>query len=138
MSFHERLVAHGWPRDFGSGKSPAMSYATVQGPEALVEKFRNSSVMLETFDYRPRVSPLPQSILHQADLDQLFHTRESATRTASQTNRKFMPRVGDELAFPGPNNEAKLQRSRQKAETQGRQFRLALFFVDVTDLNLGL
>ncbi|KAK8257534.1 RNA recognition motif 2-domain-containing protein [Phyllosticta capitalensis] len=103
VSFHERLVAHGWPRDFGSGKSPAMSYATVQGPEALVEKFRNSSVMLETFDYRPR----------------LFHTRESATRTASQTNRKFMPRVGDELAFPGPNNEAKLQRSRQNAETQG-------------------
>ncbi|KAK8179883.1 uncharacterized protein BKA78DRAFT_357914 [Phyllosticta capitalensis] len=30
-----------------------MSYATVQGPEALVEKFRNSSVMLETFDYHP-------------------------------------------------------------------------------------
>ncbi|KAK8224374.1 hypothetical protein HDK77DRAFT_143793 [Phyllosticta capitalensis] len=53
VSFHERLVAHGWPRDFGSGKSPAMSYATVQGPEALVEKFRNSSVMLETFDYHP-------------------------------------------------------------------------------------
>ena len=77
--------------------------------------------MLETFDYRPRVSPLPQSILHQADLDQLFHTCESATRTASQTNRKFMPRVGDELAFPGPNNEAKLQRSRQNAETQGKQ-----------------
>ncbi|KAK7539032.1 RNA recognition motif 2-domain-containing protein [Phyllosticta citricarpa] len=103
VNFCERLVAHGWPGDLGSGKSPALSYATVQGVEALVEKFRNSSVMLELHHCRPR----------------LFHTRETAFRFSEKTGLPFFDEIGKELPFPPANNDAKLQRSRQNAETQG-------------------
>ncbi|KAM0248182.1 hypothetical protein ACHAP5_003563 [Fusarium lateritium] len=33
-------------------------YATIQGKDCLVQKFRNSSVMLEAEHYRPKVSGL--------------------------------------------------------------------------------
>ncbi|KAK8167258.1 RNA recognition motif 2-domain-containing protein [Phyllosticta citribraziliensis] len=102
-TFCERLVGHGWPGDLGSGKNPALSYATVQGVEALVEKFRNSSVMLELHHCRPR----------------LFHTRETAFKFSEQTGLPFFGEIGKELPFPAANNDAKLQRSRQNAETQG-------------------
>ncbi|KAK8170040.1 RNA recognition motif 2-domain-containing protein [Phyllosticta citrichinensis] len=120
FNFCERLVGHGWPGDLGSGKSPALSYATVQGVEALVEKFRNSSVMLELHHCRPRVSsPLFQPDFRQADHLKLFHTRETAYRFSEQTGLPFFDEIGKELPFPAANNDAKLQRSRQNAETQG-------------------
>lgn len=44
---------------FNSDKVAEISYATIQGKDCLVSKFRNSSVMLEQPDYRPKVSPQP-------------------------------------------------------------------------------
>ncbi|KAL0262224.1 hypothetical protein SLS55_003663 [Diplodia seriata] len=92
-----KLDVQGWPGHLGSSKRAAMSYATVQGVESLIEKFRNSSVMLEAPNCRPR----------------LFYTFQDFP------NSMLFPLVGAEKEFPGPNNEAKLARSRQNAETQG-------------------
>ncbi|OJD38986.1 meiosis protein mei2 [Diplodia corticola] len=92
-----KLDAQGWPGHLGSSKRAAMSYATVQGVESLIEKFRNSSVMCESPNCRPR----------------LFYTFQDFP------DPLLLPLVGAEKEFPGPNNEAKLARSRQNAETQG-------------------
>jgi hypothetical protein len=40
---------------FNSDKIASICYANVQGREALIEKFRNSSVMLEEPSFRPKV-----------------------------------------------------------------------------------
>jgi len=40
---------------YRSGKAAEISYATIQGREALIQKFRNSSVMQETPFCRPRL-----------------------------------------------------------------------------------
>ncbi|SPN98296.1 uncharacterized protein DNG_01350 [Cephalotrichum gorgonifer] len=42
---------------FKSDKVAEISYATIQGKDCLVQKFRNSSVMLEAPHYRPKVIP---------------------------------------------------------------------------------
>lgn len=39
-----------------SDKIAEISYATIQGRESLIEKFRNSSVLQEAFECRPHVS----------------------------------------------------------------------------------
>ncbi|KAF4303526.1 putative meiosis protein mei2 protein [Botryosphaeria dothidea] len=94
----QQLDTDGWPGHLGSNKRAAMSYATVQGVESLIEKFRNSSVMLEAPQCRPRLF----WTLHDVCSDPLKWHLQS-----------------QEKPFPGPNNEAKLARSRQNAETQG-------------------
>lgn len=43
-----------WHR-FKSDKVAEVSYATIQGRDCLIQKFRNSSVMLEPPHYRPKV-----------------------------------------------------------------------------------
>lgn len=43
-------------KGYKSGKFAEISYATIQGKEALVQKFRNSSVILEWPHCRPKVS----------------------------------------------------------------------------------
>lgn len=43
-------------KGYRSGKYAEISYATIQGKEALVQKFRNSSVILEWPHCRPKVS----------------------------------------------------------------------------------
>jgi hypothetical protein len=42
--------------DFRSDKVAEVSYATIQGRDCLIQKFRNSSVMLEPEYCRPKVS----------------------------------------------------------------------------------
>ena len=54
LDFVSQMVGRTWPR-FKSDKVCALSFAAIQGKEALVDKFRNSSVMLEYDDYRPKV-----------------------------------------------------------------------------------
>ncbi|KAI9000302.1 RNA recognition motif 2-domain-containing protein [Gaertneriomyces semiglobifer] len=54
LSFAERVVGKKWSK-FNSDKVCTLSYANLQGKEALVQKFRNSSVMLEDPSYRPKV-----------------------------------------------------------------------------------
>ncbi|KAF9969845.1 hypothetical protein BGZ73_007620 [Actinomortierella ambigua] len=53
-SFAQAHVGRKWPR-FNSDKICELAYATVQGRDALVEKFRNSSVMKEDPNYRPKL-----------------------------------------------------------------------------------
>ncbi|KAJ3051492.1 hypothetical protein HK097_007505 [Rhizophlyctis rosea] len=54
ISFIERAVGKRWAK-FNSDKICTLSYANIQGREGLVEKFRNSSVMLEHETYRPKI-----------------------------------------------------------------------------------
>ncbi|KAG0307000.1 hypothetical protein BGZ98_001308 [Dissophora globulifera] len=53
-SFIKERVGKKWSR-FNSDKICSLSYATIQGRSALVEKFRNSSVMNEEPSYRPKI-----------------------------------------------------------------------------------
>ncbi|KAI2697701.1 hypothetical protein CBS147332_8684 [Penicillium roqueforti] len=77
-----------WP-DCISEKIAQVSYATLQGREALVNKFRNSNVMTRPHEERPR----------------LFHVDG--------------PRAGTEATFPGPNDASKLRRSVASTTQQG-------------------
>ncbi|KAJ5202400.1 hypothetical protein N7449_004479 [Penicillium cf. viridicatum] len=77
-----------WP-DCISEKRAEISYATLQGKEALVNKFRNSNVMTRPHEERPR----------------LFHIDGL--------------RAGTEAAFPGPNDASKLRRSVASTTQQG-------------------
>ena len=70
------------------------SYATIQGLDCLIEKFRNSSVMSENPDYRPM----------------LWYTSMDAPSPQY---------VGLGKAFPPPNNFTKRQRSHDNAATVG-------------------
>ncbi|KAH8689710.1 putative meiosis protein MEI2 [Talaromyces proteolyticus] len=75
---------------FNSDKVAEVSYATIQGRDCLVQKFRNSSVMLEDPSFRPK----------------LFHTGKGSL-------------AGTEEPFPGPNNISKMRRSVENAEQVG-------------------
>ncbi|KAF2736952.1 hypothetical protein EJ04DRAFT_389527, partial [Polyplosphaeria fusca] len=85
---------------YRSAKSAEISYATVQGKEALVQKFRNSSVMHEAAFCRPRIFWGYNEAVHAQGLE-------------------GMKLVGTEIDFPGPDNPAKLQRSMESARTVG-------------------
>ncbi|KAG6365432.1 hypothetical protein INS49_007043 [Diaporthe citri] len=89
---------------FRSDKIAEISYATIQGKDCLVQKFRNSSVMLEAHHYRPK----------------LYYT----------TNGPVPELAGIEEIFPVPDNQSKMKRSCENAEhvglftpNAGQQFR---------------
>ncbi|KAJ4569321.1 hypothetical protein HRR79_004174 [Exophiala dermatitidis] len=75
---------------FASDKVAEVSYATIQGKDCLVQKFRNSSVMLEHPSFRPK----------------LFIAGN-------------VPNAGSEERFPGPDNASKMRRSVENAEHVG-------------------
>ncbi|KAF2273173.1 uncharacterized protein EI97DRAFT_366363, partial [Westerdykella ornata] len=87
-------IEHRQWKGFRSSKAAEISYATIQGKEALIAKFRNSSVMQETPYCRPR----------------LFVT---------ETDYGKSNLCGTELAFPAPDNLAKLSRSIESARANG-------------------
>ncbi|KAF4782955.1 RNA recognition domain-containing protein 2 [Colletotrichum scovillei] len=78
---------------FKSDKVAEISYATIQGKDCLVQKFRNSSVMLEATHYRPK----------------LFYT----------SNGPVPELAGEEESFPEPDNQSKMKRSCENAEHVG-------------------
>ncbi|KAL2017300.1 hypothetical protein VTK56DRAFT_2323 [Thermocarpiscus australiensis] len=78
---------------FKSDKVAEISYATIQGKDCLVQKFRNSSVMLEAPHYRPK----------------LYYT----------SNGPRPELAGQEEPFPGPDNQSKMKRSCENAEHVG-------------------
>ncbi|CAG8519539.1 12744_t:CDS:10 [Ambispora gerdemannii] len=80
LSFADARVGRRWSC-FNSEKVCELAYANIQGKEALVEKFRNSSVMDELPEYRPKI----------------FYS--------SGVLR------GQEQTFPGPNDPQKKKRS---------------------------
>lgn len=79
---------------FKSDKIAEVSYATIQGKDCLVQKFRNSSVMLEAPHYRPK----------------LYYT----------TNGPVPELAGSEEPFPPPDNQSKMKRSCENAEHVGK------------------
>ncbi|KAM0668775.1 hypothetical protein ACQRIU_002337 [Beauveria bassiana] len=78
---------------FKSDKVAEISYATIQGKDCLVQKFRNSSVMLEAAHYRPK----------------LYFT----------SNGPMPEMAGQEEQFPEPDNQSKMKRSCENAEHVG-------------------
>ncbi|KAH6671641.1 RNA recognition motif 2-domain-containing protein [Plectosphaerella plurivora] len=78
---------------FKSDKVAEISYATIQGKDCLVQKFRNSSVMLEAAHYRPK----------------LYYT----------SNGPLPDLAGQEEMFPAPDNQSKMKRSCENAEHVG-------------------
>ncbi|KAF4512717.1 hypothetical protein G6O67_000064 [Ophiocordyceps sinensis] len=78
---------------FKSDKVAEISYATIQGKDCLVQKFRNSSVMLEAPHYRPK----------------LYFT----------SNGPVPELAGQEEPFPEPDNQSKMKRSCENAEHVG-------------------
>ncbi|KAI9147902.1 Meiosis protein MEI2 [Paramyrothecium foliicola] len=77
----------------------------VDGKDCLVQKFRNSSVMLEAPHYRPKVDA--------SSSRQLFFT----------SNGPVPELAGQEEPFPGPDNQSKMKRSCENAEHVGQHFR---------------
>ncbi|USP75762.1 hypothetical protein yc1106_03036 [Curvularia clavata] len=96
LALLEHVEGRVWP-GFHSDKTAEVSYATIQGREALVQKFRNSSVMQETPYCRPHL------FFTIADAEMMGQLRSAGT----------------EQAFPQPNNFTKLQRSMDSARTVG-------------------
>jgi len=92
----DKIEGCGWI-GYRSNKNAEISYATIQGREALVQKFRNSSVMQETPFCRPR----------------LFMPYEDAM------DMNQIRVAGVEQPFPAPDNLSKLQRSMDSARTVG-------------------
>lgn len=88
IAFAQARVGTAW-NVFGSEKICDVSYANIQGKEALVEKFRNSCVMDELEEYRPRI----------------YHSSG--------------PLKGLEQAFPEPNNLNRKARSIRDAQQIG-------------------
>ncbi|KAK6362056.1 hypothetical protein TWF730_005755 [Orbilia blumenaviensis] len=80
--------ANHWSQ-FGSEKLVEVSYANIQGKAALIEKFRNSSVMDQPFEFRPRA----------------FHS--------------IGENFGLDMEFPPPNNLNRKLRSVTAAEHSG-------------------
>lgn len=54
LSFANRMLGRKWPK-FNSEKVCALAYARIQGKVALIDKFRNSRVMQEPPNFRPKV-----------------------------------------------------------------------------------
>lgn len=54
ISFAQKHVGRKWNK-FGSDKVCRLSYANIQGRQALIDKFRNSAVMEKDATYRPKI-----------------------------------------------------------------------------------
>lgn len=85
-------------------------FAAIQGRDCLIQKFRNSSVMLEPPHYRPKVCPGLQCLFTTLILSQLFITYNDMSG-----------RVGEEDEFPASDNASKLKRSCENAEHVGKR-----------------
>jgi len=92
--FHAR-VGKTWT-GHKSEKVLEVSYATIQGQDCLIQKFRNSSVMQEFAGFRPKL---------WYSIDDFDGSDDTS--------------VGEEREFPGPDNPSKLARSLDNAQAVG-------------------
>lgn len=95
----------------GALKTLQLSYATIQGIDSLIDKFRNSSIMDEMIDYRPLLLQTPEEF-------------EKDEQDAKQLVQRGLPApdicpVGERKEFPSPNNRAKKERSTANAALLG-------------------
>lgn len=101
-AFMDKFEGAEWPQDSAPNqrlvrrnpRAAGFSHASIQGLDCLIEKFRNSSVLDEAPDYRPK----------------LIYSNEDAPMPSM---------VGMEYNFPPPNNPSKLGRSRDNATQVG-------------------
>lgn len=85
----------------------------IQGKDCLVQKFRNSSVMLEAPHYRPKVSLSKENVFRRQltlVILKLFFT----------DNGPCPHLAGQEEPFPEPDNQSKMKRSCENAEHVGK------------------
>lgn len=94
IPFLRTSVGKPWP-GLSSEKFLEVSYATIQGQDCLIQKFRNSSVLREYDGYCPK----------------LLYTDEDVIPAGKH--------IGDEAPFPAPDNQQKLSRSLDNARTVG-------------------
>ncbi|KAK4169225.1 putative meiosis protein [Cladorrhinum sp. PSN259] len=92
IDFYKARANQKW-NYYKSDKTAEISYATIQGRDCLIQKFRNSSVMLEQPHYRPK----------------LFYTVSCPRKDLA----------GQEEPFPPPDNQSKMKRSCENAEHVG-------------------
>ncbi|PNS15561.1 hypothetical protein CAC42_820 [Sphaceloma murrayae] len=95
VPFIKARVGKPWP-GIPTDKICAISYATIQGQDCLIQKFRNSSVMAEFRDYRP----------------QIIYNIDSPNIPAGYS-------IGEEAPFPPSDNRQKFARSIDNAKTIG-------------------
>lgn len=97
VPFFQRYIGHEWqPGSYGN-KRAQVSYATIQGYDCLVQKFRNSAIMDEFYDYRPK----------------LWWSKVAAEAEGKPHL------VGEEREFPAADNMSKKQRSQDNASQVG-------------------
>ncbi|KAL9091893.1 MAG: hypothetical protein Q9165_004645 [Trypethelium subeluteriae] len=96
--------------EFRSWKVAEVSYATIQGKDCLIQKFRNSSVMKEFDGYRPKVSDIIPYIVFPlgTNAPQLYYTESDPQH------------CGQEAPFPEPDNWSKVKRSIDNAQHIGQ------------------
>ena len=85
-----------------SARFPTLSYATIQGIDCLLAKFRSSVVMEETPRYRPKLC---------------YHVDSQDLPTIG--GLPDLDAIGTEVEFPPANNEHKRRRSRHDGGTIG-------------------
>ncbi|KAF2004496.1 hypothetical protein P154DRAFT_531466 [Amniculicola lignicola CBS 123094] len=107
LAIVQHLDGHAWA-GYRTAKAAEISYATIQGKEALEQKFRNSSVMQEAPFCRPAVFMTYERAAE-------VHTQATALGEAAAA----FTIVGTQIAFPPPDNPAKLQRSMDSARQVG-------------------
>ncbi|KAG9588115.1 hypothetical protein KCU77_g7467, partial [Aureobasidium melanogenum] len=100
-NFVQQRVGKEWSM-YGSLKKCEVSYATIQGIDCLLAKFRNSVVMEEIPRYRPKL---------------WYHVDSTDLPTIAGV--PDTEAIGTEAPFPPPNNEQKRKRSRDNAGTIG-------------------
>ncbi|KAH0371565.1 hypothetical protein KCU65_g1688, partial [Aureobasidium melanogenum] len=101
INFVQQRVGKEWSM-YGSLKKCEVSYATIQGIDCLLAKFRNSVVMEEIPRYRPKL---------------WYHV--DSTDLPTIAGHPDNEAIGTEAPFPPPNNEQKRKRSRDNAGTIG-------------------
>jgi hypothetical protein len=95
VPFYQAYIGREWDPAARGRKRAQISYATIQGYDCLIEKFRNSSIMDEFADFRPKI----------------WWTKFSAEAEPHK--------IGTEREFPAPNNLSKKQRSHDNAGSIG-------------------
>ncbi|KAF9366589.1 hypothetical protein BGX34_000609 [Mortierella sp. NVP85] len=98
MAFKKEHVGRKWSR-FNSDKKCELAYAAIQGRHALIERFRNSSVMNQEPSYRPKIfytsgpnigkeEPFPEPTVRRAGPSSTTRHRPPNTRHGVDQNDK--------------------------------------------------
>lgn len=117
IPLYEGLFDMPWDPAGNPKRKCSMSYATIQGLDCLVDKFRNSSVMAE---YPGYTAKMWYTWLDVNDFESDSHSTYSSNQQLvvshnSSSNIVTRSMVGTERPFPGPDNQTKFQRSNANA-----------------------